>query len=124
MRRCGFRVSLRKNTHFNDSIDQFDLAFGERETTLKFLMNPSIQLQLAVLSLSMNIFIIGMFGVERERATVHNWIRKAEFRPKEPQSGLRCSRRERGPTRRRAILAVRRPQKSLISDGCTRTPFL
>lgn len=49
-------------------------------------MKLSIQLHLARLSLSNTVSILEVFGVERARYTVHNWIHKADI---QPESG-RC----------------------------------
>jgi len=45
------------------------------------LMKLSIQLHLAGLSLSNTVSILEIFGVERARSTVHNWVHKAELQP-------------------------------------------
>lgn len=49
-------------------------------------MKPSIQPHLAKLSLSNTVSILEVFGVQRARPTVHNWVYKAD---RQPDSG-RC----------------------------------
>ena len=66
-----------ENARLSGSIDQIDLAFIEREATPRFLMKLGIQLHLAELSPSNTVSIIEIFGVERARSTVHNWVHKA-----------------------------------------------
>ena len=63
------------------SIDQIELAFIEREAIPGFLMRLSIQLHLSGLSLLDTVSVLGIFGVERARSTVHNWIHKADLQP-------------------------------------------
>ncbi|CCQ35713.1 ISH14-type transposase ISNamo10 [Natronomonas moolapensis 8.8.11] len=75
-----------ENDRLNGYLDEIDLEFVEREATPKFLMKLSIQLHLAGLSLSNTVSILEIFGVERARSTVHNWVHKADL---QPQSG-RC----------------------------------
>src|SRR6056297_2022854 len=75
-----------ENTRLSGSIDQIDLDFVEREATPRFLMKLSIQLHLAGLSLSNTVSILDIFGVERARSTVHNWVHKADLQPKDGQT--------------------------------------
>jgi len=75
-----------ENTRLNGSIDQIDLEFVEREATPRFLMKLSIQLHLTRLSLSNTVSILEIFGVERARSTVHNWVHKADLQPKDGQT--------------------------------------
>ncbi len=49
-------------------------------------MKLSIQLQLALLSLSNTVFIFDTFVVERARSMVHNWIHKADLQPTDGRS--------------------------------------
>ena len=63
------------------SIDQIALDSVERETTPAFLVKLSIQLHLSGLSLSNTVSMLEIFGVERARSTVHNWIHKADLQP-------------------------------------------
>jgi transposase-like protein len=53
----------------------------EREATPKLLMKLSIQLHLAGLSLSNTGFFLEIFGVDRLRSTVHNWVHKTVLQP-------------------------------------------
>ncbi|MDL0120931.1 IS6 family transposase [Halobacterium salinarum] len=71
-----------ENARLNGNIDQIDLEFVEREATPRLLMKLSIQLHLAGLSLSNTVSILEIFGVERARSTVHNWVHKADLQPK------------------------------------------
>ncbi len=75
-----------ENASFNGDIDQIELGFVERERTPKLLMKLSIQLHLAVLSLSNTVSILEIFGVKRARSTVHNWVHKADLQPEDGQS--------------------------------------
>jgi transposase-like protein len=75
-----------ENTRLSGSIDQIDLDFVEREATPRFHMKLGIQLHLAGLSLSNTVSILEIFGVERARSTVHNWIHKADLQPKDGQT--------------------------------------
>ncbi len=75
-----------KNALLNGSIDQIDLDFVEREATPELLMKLGIQLHLARLSLSNTVSILEVFGVERARSTVHNWVHKADLQPANGQS--------------------------------------
>jgi len=75
-----------ENTRLSGSIDQIELGFVEREATPKLLMKLGIQLHLAGLSLSNTVLILEIFGVERARSTVHNWVHKAELQPESGQN--------------------------------------
>jgi putative transposase len=75
-----------KNARLSGSIDQIDLEFIEREATPRFLMKLSIQLHLAGLSLSNTVSVLEIFGVERARSTVHNWVHKADLQPEDGRS--------------------------------------
>jgi transposase-like protein len=75
-----------ENARLSGSIDQIDLEFIEREATPRFLMKLSIQLHLAGLSLSNTVSILEIFGVERARSTVHNWVHKADLQPENEQN--------------------------------------
>ena len=70
-----------ENTRLSGSIAQFDLDFVEREATPRLLMKLSIQLRLAGISLSNTVPILEIFGVQRARSTVHNWVHKADLQP-------------------------------------------
>ncbi len=75
-----------ENASLNGSIDQIELGFVEREATPELLMKLGIQLHLAGLSLSNTVSILEVFGVERARSTVHNWVHKADLQPEAGQS--------------------------------------
>jgi len=75
-----------ENDRLNGCLDEINLEFVEREATPRLLMKLSIQLHLAGLSLSNTVSILEIFGVERARSTVHNWVHKADL---QPESG-RC----------------------------------
>jgi putative transposase len=68
------------------SLGQIELDFVEREATPRLLMKLSIQLHLAGLSLSNTVSILEIFGVERARSTVHNWVHKADLQPDDSRS--------------------------------------
>ena len=63
------------------TLGQIELDVVEREATPQLLMKLSIQLHLAGLSLSNTVSILEIFGVERARSTVHNWVHKADLQP-------------------------------------------
>jgi transposase-like protein len=75
-----------KNARLNGCLDQIDLEFVEREATPRLLMKLSIQLHLAGLSLSNTVSVLEIFGVERARSTVHNWVHKADLQPEDGRS--------------------------------------
>ncbi|CCQ35873.1 ISH14-type transposase ISNamo8 [Natronomonas moolapensis 8.8.11] len=75
-----------ENARLNDNLDEIDLEFVEREATPRFLMKLSIQLHLAGLSLSNTVSILELFGVDRARSTVHNWVQKADLQPESGQN--------------------------------------
>jgi transposase-like protein len=74
----------------NDRLSSFssdiELGFVERESTPLQCMKLSIQLHLSGLSLSNTVSILELFGVERVRSTVHNWVHKANLQPEEGQN--------------------------------------
>ena len=74
-----------ENARLNGCLDEINLEFVEREATPRLLMKLSIQLHLAGLSLSNTVSILEIFGVERARSTVHNWVHKADLQPEEGQ---------------------------------------
>ncbi|PSQ46029.1 IS6 family transposase, partial [Halobacteriales archaeon SW_6_65_15] len=43
-------------------------------------------MHLAGLSLSNTVSVLELFGVERARSTIHNWVQKAELQPQDGQS--------------------------------------
>ncbi|WP_324759657.1 IS6 family transposase [Haloarcula montana] len=75
-----------ENASLSGSLDQFDLDFVEREATPRLLMKLSIQLHLAGLSLSNTVSVLEIFGVQRARSTVHNWVHKSDLQPEDGQS--------------------------------------
>jgi putative transposase len=75
-----------ENASLSGCIGQFDLEFVEREATPRFLMKLGIQLHLSGLSLSNTVSILEIFGVERSRSTVHNWVHKADLQPESGHS--------------------------------------
>ncbi|MFC4406007.1 IS6 family transposase [Haloarchaeobius iranensis] len=75
-----------KNAVLNDSLDEIELGFVEREATPRLLMKLSIQLHLAGLSLSNTVSILELFGVNRVKSTVHNWVDKADLQPEDGHS--------------------------------------
>ncbi|MBP1986893.1 IS6 family transposase [Halolamina salifodinae] len=72
-----------ETVRLNGYSDQIELGFVEREVTPEPLMKLSIRLHLSSLSLSNTISILELFGVERARSTVSNWVHKANLQPKE-----------------------------------------
>ena len=77
---------MSENASLSGCIDRIELGFVEREATPQLLMKLSIQLHLAGLSLSNTVSILEIFGVERARSTVHNWVHKADLQPEEGRS--------------------------------------
>ena len=77
---------MSENASLSGSLNQIDLDFVEREATPRLLMKLSIQLHLAGLSLSNTVSILDVFGVQRARSTVHNWVHKADLQPEEGRS--------------------------------------
>jgi transposase-like protein len=75
-----------ENDRLTGCLDEINLGFVEREATPRLLMKLSIQLHLAGLSLSNTVSILEVFGVERARSTVHNWVHKADLQPESGRS--------------------------------------
>ena len=75
-----------ENGRLIGNLDEIDLEFVEREATPRLLMKFSIQSHLAELSLSNTVSVLEMFGIERARSTVHNWVHKAELQPESGRS--------------------------------------
>ena len=75
-----------EHDRLNGCLDEIELGFVERESTPRFLMKLGIQLHLAGLSLSNTVSILEIFGVERARSTVHNWVHKADLQPDSNQN--------------------------------------
>jgi transposase-like protein len=72
-----------ENASLSGTLDRIELEFVEREATPKLLMKLSIQLHLAGLSLANTVSFLEVFGVQRVRSTVHNWVHKSELQPQE-----------------------------------------
>ncbi len=70
-----------KNTVLNGCLSEIESGFVGREATPVSLMKLSIQLHLAVLSLSNPVCGLELFGVGRVKSTVHNWVHKADLQP-------------------------------------------
>jgi putative transposase len=62
-------------------LDEIEGGFVDREATPQLLMKLGIQLHLAGLSFSNTVSILEIFGVDRARSTVHNWVHKADLQP-------------------------------------------
>jgi putative transposase len=75
-----------ENDRLSGCLDEINLDFVEREATPRLLMKLSIQLHLAGLSLSNTVSFLEVFGVERVRSTVHNWVHKADLQPESGRS--------------------------------------
>jgi len=75
-----------ENARLSGCSDEINLEFVEREATPKLLMKLSIQLHLAGLSLSNPVSFLEIFGVDRVRSTVHNWVHKADLQPESGRS--------------------------------------
>ncbi len=75
-----------ENDRLSGCLEEINLEFVEREATPRLLMKLSIQLHLAGLSLSNTVSILEIFGVERARSTVHNWVHKADLQPEAGRS--------------------------------------
>ena len=75
-----------ENDRVSGCLDEINLEFVEREATPKLLMKLSIQLHLSGLSLSNTVSFLEVFGVDRVRSTVHNWVHKADLQPESGRS--------------------------------------
>ena len=75
-----------ENARLSGNLDEADLEFVVREATPRFLMEFSIQLHIALLSFLNTVSVLEIFGVERARSTVHNWVYKAELQPESGRS--------------------------------------
>lgn len=78
--------SMPENVRLSGCLDEIDLSFVEREATPRLLMKLSIHLHLAGLSLSNTVSILELFGVQRARSTVCNWVHKADLQPESGRS--------------------------------------
>ena len=82
---------MEESGRLSGRIDQIELDTVKREATPEFLMKLSIKPNMSRLLLSNTVSLLKMFGGERARSTVHNWIHKADLQPtsgKKP--GSRC----------------------------------
>jgi len=75
-----------ENDRLSGCLEEFNLNFVEREATPRLLMKLSIQLHLSGLSLSNTVSFLEVFGVDRVRSTVHNWVHKADLQPESGRS--------------------------------------
>ena len=75
-----------ENDRLSGCLDEINLDFVEREATPRLLMKLSIQLHLSGLSLSNTVSFLEVFGVDRVRSTVHNWVHKADLQPESDRS--------------------------------------
>ena len=75
-----------ENDRLDGCLDEINVEFVEREATPRLLMKLSIQPHLAGLSLSNTVSFLEIFGVERVRSTVHNWVHKADLQPEPGRS--------------------------------------
>ena len=75
-----------ENDRLGGCLDEINLDFVEREATPRLLMMLSIQLHLSGLYLSNPISFLEVFGVDRVRSTVHNWVHKADLQPESGRS--------------------------------------
>ncbi|MDB9278565.1 IS6 family transposase [Halorubrum ezzemoulense] len=75
-----------ENDRLNGFLDEISLEFVEREATPRLLMKLSIQLHLARLYLSNTVSFLEIFGVERLRSTVHNWVHNADLQSESGRS--------------------------------------
>jgi len=71
-----------ENDRLSGSLDEINVDFVERKASPRMLVNLSIQLHLARLSLSNIVSYLDKFGVRRVRSTVHNWDHNADLQPK------------------------------------------
>jgi len=75
-----------ENDRLDGCLDEINLEFVERGATPRLLMKLSIQLLLSGLSLSNTVSFLEVFGVDRVRSTVHNWVHKADLQPESGRS--------------------------------------
>ena len=75
-----------ENARLSGCLDEINVEFVEREATPQLLMKLSIQLHLSGLSLSNTVSFLEVFGVDRVRSTVHNWVHKADLQPEAGRS--------------------------------------
>ena len=77
---------MSENDRLGGCLDEINLDFVEREETPQLLMKLSIQLHLSGLSLPNTVSFLEVFGVDRFRSTVHNWVHKAYLQPEPGRS--------------------------------------
>ena len=73
---------MQETDRLEGSIGRIDLDFVEREAAPKLFMKIAIQLHLAGLSLANPVLLLEVFGISRDRSTVHNRVHKASLQPK------------------------------------------
>jgi len=76
-----------ENDRLSGSLDDINVEFVG-EATSRLSMKLSIQLHLAGLSLSNTVSFLEVFGVDRVRSTVHNWVHKADLQPETGRSRI------------------------------------
>lgn len=64
---------------FSRNTEWVDLEFVERRRTPEVAIQVGIQLRLAGLSLQNTKQYLERLGVKRSRATIHDWVRKADL---------------------------------------------
>jgi transposase-like protein len=65
----------------NGDSDWIGVDFIQKEETPRQLMQYGIELHLASLSLAETTSFFDIFGIDRCRSTVHNWVRTTDFTP-------------------------------------------
>ena len=75
-----------ENDRLGGCLNEINLAFVERKATARLLMKLSIRLHLAGLSFSNTVSFLEVFGVDRVRSTIHNWVQKADLQPESGRS--------------------------------------
>jgi transposase-like protein len=75
-----------ENDRLSGCLDEINFEFMEREATPPLLLKLSIQLHLAGLSFSNTVSFLEIFGVDRVRSTVHNWVHKVNLQPESGRS--------------------------------------
>ena len=86
-----FQVFMPENDRLSGCLDETNVELVEREATLRLLMKLSIQIHLSELSLSNTILFLDVFGVDRVRSTIHNWVHKADLQPESDRSPNRVA---------------------------------
>jgi transposase-like protein len=70
-----------ENDRLDGRLDGIDLEFVEREPTPRSLLKLSVWLHFAELSLSNTVSLLEVFGVDRVRFIVHDWVHGADLQP-------------------------------------------